>query len=248
MEHISKHIPEALKNLPAPKSESPTSEQSNETSPSPNSLQTSERKMPEEKGNLRSPWQRRRLRLETITPAVQEMADAVENWCKRVRDNEKTVGRLIILIGVFGSGKTECLKGAQRYISDIYMVMYPRTWKKPINSTTISWPKFVVELEENKNFEHYADVTSCDVVFIDDIGAEDDRFRSGSASRLLGQLLGDLADKFVFITSNIPPDKWSEKWDGRVEDRLLRNLSVVFNGFDPETELKSYQQHQLEKA
>ena len=104
-----------------------------------------------------------------------------------------------------------------------------------------------MEVLENKNREHYEDTIRSDVVFIDDAGAEEDRFKSGAATRLFGDLLGDLEGKFVFITMNIPPDQWAEKWDGRVEDRLMRKSPVVVDGFAPETICISYAQYQLEK-
>lgn len=178
---------------------------------------------------------------------MQVMASATEAWCKRVRDNERRIARMIILVGVFGCGKTQMLRGAARWIKDICNTVWPGKWANTVSYVVISWPKFCFEVLDNKERGLYEDAVASDVIFIDDVGAEEDRFKSGASTRLLGDLLGDIESKFVFLTTNIPPDQWVEKWDGRVEDRLMRNMPVIVDGFDPETRCISYAQYQLEK-
>lgn len=68
-------------------------------------------------------------------------------------------------------------------------------------------------------------------MFLDDIGSEEDRFKSGAPSRILGDVLGRIHDekKFAFITTNIPPGEWKARWDARVYDRLLRMNPIAPN-------------------
>ena len=89
---------------------------------------------------------------------------------------------------------------------------------------SVQWAKLVKELTEKDNPEFGDDVLAADVVLFDDIGSEEDRYRTGAPTRILGDILDDLHRKkrFVFITTNIAPEGWKERWDGRVEDRLLR--------------------------
>lgn len=172
------------------------------------------------------------------------MSDATEAWCNRVRTNDRN-SPLLILSGIFGCGKSHCLHAAHRYIGKIYMDVWPGAWNHGINYTCIDFPRFAWEIETNENLEHYDDVVAADVVFIDDIGAEEDRFKSDSATRILGDLLGALEKKFVMIATNIAPSGWKARWDGRVEDRLLRRNSVVVNLWDTKHATVSYAKHQL---
>lgn len=173
------------------------------------------------------------------------MASEVERWCWRVREHEKNA-KLICLAGIFGCGKTDVLRGAARYVNAIYMQGFPGKWPHPISTSFVRWAPFVREVS-NDNREHFEDVVKSDVIFVDDIGSEDDPFKSGAPTRILGDFLDSTENKYVFITTNIAPDGWRTRWDGRIEDRLLRRNAVIVNGYDPELACISYAQYQLEK-
>lgn len=176
------------------------------------------------------------------------MADCVENWCGKVRRNDRT-SPLLVIAGTFGCGKSQVLRLAAAYVQAIYLDVWPEFWKDHgINLTSIHFPRFVWEIEKNENLEHYDDVAKADVVFIDDIGAEEDQYRSGAAARILGDLLGALEKKFALIATNIEPSGWEKRWDGRVEDRLIRRNAVTCNLYLPEHSAESYAQWQLREG
>lgn len=239
MEHISKTI-ETVLGQPLEPSSAPSESPSSPVLPSASYFA--------ESGNLATRWQRLRIGLEVITPAVQEMATEVEHWCSRVRLNSRATGRLIVLSGAFGCGKTRMLRGAWGYVQDNMMRVDDPAWKKSITIASIVWPEFIGDYISQKNDERMEDVVLSDVVFIDDIGAESDRYRSGEPTQILGEMLGALDKKFVFITTNIEPAGWSKRWDGRVEDRLLRNGAVVVDGYDPNLNAMSFQKWKLEQG
>lgn len=172
------------------------------------------------------------------------MSDATETWCARVRTRCRE-SRLLVISGKFGLGKTCCLRAARSYVNAIYMDVWPALWPKPISTASIEWPQFIYEVTENGNREHWEDVIHSDVVFIDDLGAEEDRYRSGAPVRVLGDLLGQLENAYVFLTTNIRPDAWVERWDGRVNDRLFRRNAALCNLYDPAYAAQSYAQWQL---
>jgi len=160
------------------------------------------------------------------------MADAVETWCRGFA-RQDTQGRVIVLSGPFGCGKTRSLRAARGYVRDMRMQVWPSVWKTenggPPQFHSVNWSDFIRELTEKDNPEAREDMMDSDIVFWDDIGSEEDRFRSGSPARILGDCLGWVHDKrkFAFITTNIAPSGWRERWDGRVEDRLLRSRAIV---------------------
>lgn len=160
------------------------------------------------------------------------MADAVETWCRGFA-RQDVQGRVIVLSGPFGCGKTRSLRAARGYVRDMRMQVWPSVWKTetggPPQFHSVNWADFIRELTEKDNPEAREDMMDSDIVFWDDIGSEEDRFRSGSPSRILGDCLGWVHDrkKFAFITTNIAPSGWRERWDGRVEDRLLRSRAIV---------------------
>lgn len=166
------------------------------------------------------------------------MADAVQSWCAQVRRHDQTKP-LLTLAGEFGCGKSHALRAAHRYVRGIYMDVWPALWPEPISIAFVEFTRFAKEVTEKDNTEHFDDVAAAAVAFIDDIGAEEDRFRSGAATRVLGDLLGARERKFTLCTTNIQPGQWRDRWDGRVEDRLWRR-SVVCDLYDPSHQATSY--------
>lgn len=187
-----------------------------EPAPSPNSNTS----------DLATEWQRRYIGLLKVTPAVQVMADAVQKWARNVYQNDKT-HRLCVLTGCWGCGKTVAARGALNFVRDAYMDVYGRTWGHPITPTFVSFPEYCPKAVADKADEWREDILASHVIVLDDVGAEDDRFKSGTPARVLGDLLSDLERKFVLITTNTEPRFWREKWGGRVEDRLNRNSVIV---------------------
>ncbi len=163
--------------------------------------------------------------MDATAKGVQQMVDACERWCRNVAANGDG-RRNIIVTGPFGCGKTHVLNASARYLRDVRQSVWPAPlpWGHPPSVARVEWATLVREVTENDNREFADDVKSADVVLLDDVGSEEDRFKSGAPVRILGDLLGTLHDKrrFVFITMNIGPDGWRARWDGRVEDRLLR--------------------------
>lgn len=69
------------------------------------------------------------------------------------------------------------------------------------------------------------DLYGYDFLALDDIGAENDDFKV--ATDKLCMVLTRREKKHTLITTNISMDAWAQRFDARVEDRLLRNAEVV---------------------
>ncbi len=102
-----------------------------------------------------------------------------------------------------------------------------------------SWPSVAASVL-SKSYEVLEDMLQVDCLFLDDIGAENDAFKI--ASDRLCQVLSKRERKFTMITTNISPEDWGEKFDVRIEDRLLRNSVIV-----DMTEVPSYSIYKLTK-
>ena len=63
------------------------------------------------------------------------------------------------------------------------------------------------------------------LLVIDDIGAEYDP--SKIATEKLYLLLEHRERKWMVLTTNVPPEKWEEKFERRISSRLLRNSHIV---------------------
>lgn len=66
-----------------------------------------------------------------------------------------------------------------------------------------------------------------DLVILDDIGAETDQYKSGIPNDKLCQILSRREKRFTVVTTNIAPQNWMERFDGRINDRLCRNSVIL---------------------
>jgi len=63
-------------------------------------------------------------------------------------------------------------------------------------------------------------VRGLDLLVLDDLGAETDRYRSGVPTARLQRVLELMEHRWLLITTNVPKDKWRERWDQRICSRL----------------------------
>jgi hypothetical protein len=75
---------------------------------------------------------------------------------------------------------------------------------------------------DDRTFESVIrDIDEAALVLVDDIGTETDQYRTGIPTQRLCHLLNRCEGKWLWINTNVEPSAWSNKWDVRVEDRLL---------------------------
>lgn len=101
-----------------------------------------------------------------------------------------------------------------------------------VPSTTFThWPGAVDEFKQRDNDGARAakrlfdEMCECDLLVIDDIGADDDPFKIGAGK--LCQMLSRRESKFSAITTNIPVEQWASMLDTRIADRMFRNSEIV---------------------
>ena len=172
-----------------------------------------------------SAWQRKWLGLDVTAPPVQRMADEVEQFIKRwfLHDTCKS---LLVLIGNSGTGKTHAARAIYKFARAASNTAYEKGhWGSTVpGSHWLSWPE-VTDGFKNGCYSVTESAIETSLLVLDDVGAEHDPSRN--AADKLCQILSRREFRFTVITTNIVPTAWSQRFDVRITDRLMRNSVLV---------------------
>lgn len=136
-------------------------------------------------------------------------------------------GRLLVLAGENGTGKTHCAKAVQQWVN---RVGHGKQWvPKPdviahLFSIFWSWPE-LLDAMKNGQWELVEDCINAPCLIIDELGGGHDPSQVGVDK--LCQILSKRENKWTLITTNVVPHSWEEKFDRRVASRFLRNSTLV---------------------
>lgn len=102
-------------------------------------------------------------------------------------------------------------------------------WKWPAVIVWSDWPALARRIMERDDamWSVLYDSVQADLLLLDDIGAESDKYKTGEATDALCQLLSSRAGKWTMVTTNIDPTEWGDRFDVRVTDRLQRDAEIV---------------------
>jgi DNA replication protein DnaC len=167
---------------------------------------------------------------------LQTIANQAEAWAKRVYNNSRTATTLV-LSGDSGTGKTLVSKCLKSWVQEHAMNMAMQgKWPRVPSIEWVDWVDWWQRYQGGRTHKDFGDIMDCDCLFLDDIGAEADRYKSGEAVAILCQLLGKRERKYNVITTNVNRKDWANHFDKRVADRLKRNEAEYCNFWT----LKSY--------
>lgn len=168
------------------------------------------------------------MRLELTHPQLQLAADAVHTFAFAWFRHERP--RKLVLYGPSGCGKTALARALFRWARASSSTARERTPECPFRIEFIRWQEISDQLEDARSSVSglLGDTIDHSLLIVDDIGAESDRFKSGKVIDALGYLLTRRQDRgFTILTTNIPPTAWKDKWDDRVNDRLMRDAEII---------------------
>jgi hypothetical protein len=169
--------------------------------------------------NLSTNWQNTVLSMLNQGGGLDHAANEVEAWAKRFYYNERK-GSMIILSGDSGTGKTMMSRNLRKWVDRVSPDC------RFASVVWVDWVGWWERYQENKPCQDVQDMIEADCLFIDDVGAESDRYKSGQNTAILCQILGKREKKYTVITTNIPRSDFQTHFDTRVADRLKRNGAV----------------------
>lgn len=178
-------------------------------------------------------WLDSRLKLKTNHhPKLQELEREIWHFWYDLSKEFVTpgclkVGRLLVIYGENGTGKTHCAQAVCRWArrsSIQYMAQVNHISLLSANTRFWSWPELLDEFK-NGNWDIVQDLNECALLVLDELGGGHDP--SGVGTDKLCQILSRRESKWTIVTTNIIPSGWEEKFDRRITSRLFRNSVIV---------------------
>ena len=146
----------------------------------------------------------------------------------------KHPAKWLVLVGQPGCGKTHVSKKLAYWACRVAYAAREH-WKRLPLSVYANWLDVASpEKCDDDAFRLWLqDVDEAGLVILDDIGTETDQYKTKVPTQRLCTLLNRCERKWFLATTNIQPQGWAEKWDVRVEDRMLKAtvLSVLAPSF-----------------
>lgn len=165
--------------------------------------------------------------------SVLRLTKEVEAFVKRCCLNRRNHHTWLVIHGGTGTGKSSLSKAAHDFFNAHAVdLWYEGLWscggKTPeaimVDSTAMA-------SMDDKPFDSYlSDIIQCQLVVLDDLGSETDRFRSGTPAARLRILLEKVQSKWLIATTNTPKAQWPTVFDARVASRLSAARVITTQG------------------
>lgn len=147
--------------------------------------------------------------------------------------------RWLVLLGPSGTGKTmlarRCSRFFNRHLDGYRDEQYPRdiTYRK---GGLKNWSTVMNDVLSG-DYTGIRDLSDDWFVCLDDIGAEYERNRELSVSKLY-QILNARDGRFTVVTANLTLEEVNKKLDARLASRMLRHGNVVVDVTAPDFNLR----------
>lgn len=140
---------------------------------------------------------------------------------------QPNLGRLLVIYGGNGTGKTHTAKQARRWFAAVQSGVAPVVRDGAVTTRSYlyaNWPETVDGFKRDQ-WAIVDRLMTEHLVILDDIGAEHDPSKLGAEKLYL--ILNRRERRYTVITTNIPPAEWEARFERRIASRLFRNAVHV---------------------
>lgn len=166
-------------------------------------------------------WLDKWLSLSTTAQKITDLENAVWEFISAYYKNPAR-GRTLVLTGENGCGKTKTAMAIHNWATFVARE-HPVSGHLPV-SEFVQWP-LVVDALKRKEFSIVEDLVSCELMIVDDVGAEHDP--SGFGSEQLYLIMSQREFKWNIFTTNFSPEDWPKRFERRIASRLYRNAEHI---------------------
>lgn len=118
---------------------------------------------------------------------------------------------------------------AYRFLRGHGVDLWPRWYPTPTSARMAVWSRVVSQGPLGwQDFED--EVKAARFVFLDDIGSEADKFRTGEPAERLRTILDLCATKWLMISTNMTRETFGRAFDSRVQSRLEQAAVLDMTG------------------
>lgn len=167
--------------------------------------------------------------LDESAPLPKRLSRYVEAWIKAAAMNRRENGTWMVISGPPGVGKSHSLKAARTFIASHAVDVYGEFWKAPPSVVWAAWSR-IIELDDDEWTDWLYDLRRAQVVILDDVGSEIDRFKTGAPAERLRVALETCESRFLLISTNVRSEQWAANFDERVKSRLHRAVVLDMTG------------------
>jgi DNA replication protein DnaC len=175
----------------------------------------------------RAVWLEKWLTLKTDRNSdLPNLEDAIWRFCCGYAKNP-SAGKLLLLFGGNGNGKTHSAKAVARWARAIANEIRFVQWADIVRIPEVAfwrWPELLDAFKEGA-WHLTKDIIKAELVIIDEIGGGHDPSQIGTEK--LCQVLSRREEKWTLITTNLSPQTWRDKFDQRVVSRFYRNSEQI---------------------
>lgn len=149
------------------------------------------------------------------------MAFCGEMW------REPTKGRMLVLAGENGSGKTHCAKAVRNWVQAVgygNQFIERENHISHLDCLFWHWPG-LLDTFKGGGWDVVRDMMETHCLILDELGGGHDPSRVGVDK--LCQVLSRREQMWTLVTTNFLPDAWEQAFDRRVSSRLMRNSTLI---------------------
>lgn len=167
-------------------------------------------------------WRQKFVKIdETHHEKTATLARWGEWFIRRSSLNIRDKGHQLVICGNPGTGKSHVGRRVVAFIESYGIDLWrEKHWPRPPKAALVDWAR-LCERDKPESFDDALyDIATADVVVLDDVGSESDRFKSQQNVSRLRRALEACEHKWLMVNANFRKVDWTDKLDARVSDRL----------------------------